>query len=204
VQKAGVTPPGRLMVLWQYIRRHLAARTDVTPQADWRYLASTSGDSRQRDTKSDFPRRLRGTSTVHWKHLATKLVARRLLLTCSGAGSLSSVQKPAGPYEGFGRRNQDLLVQKAGVTPPGRLMVLWQYIRRHLATRTDVTPQETRSSEIQRKSDILRQEGRYSDSTVKYKEKQHPQTGRKVLWQYIGNRHLAARATYLNELKVLR
>ena len=31
--------------------------------------------------------------------------------------------------------------------------------------------QKTRSSGIQRKSDILRQEGRYSDSTVKYKEK---------------------------------
>ena len=75
-------------------------------------------------TKSDFPRRIEGTLTVYWKHLATKLVARRLLLTCSGAGSTELSPKPAGPYEGFGRRNQDLLAQKAGVTPPGRLMVL--------------------------------------------------------------------------------
>ena len=41
-----------------------------------------------------------------------------------GAGSTELNPKPAGPYEGFGRRNQDLLVQKAGVTPPGRLTVL--------------------------------------------------------------------------------
>ena len=44
---ADATPPGKLKVLWQYSRRHLAADTGVTPQADWRYLASTSGDSWQ-------------------------------------------------------------------------------------------------------------------------------------------------------------
>ena len=83
------------------------------------------------ETKSDFPSHIRGTLTVHWKYLATKLLARRLLLTCSGAGSTELSPKPAGPYGGFGRRNQDLLAQKAGVTTPGR----------HLAAETDVTPQ---------------------------------------------------------------
>ena len=76
------------------------------------------------ENKSDFPRRIKGTLTVHWKYLATKLLARRLLLTCSGAGSTELSPKPAGLNEGFGRRNQDLLAQKAGVTPPGRLLVL--------------------------------------------------------------------------------
>ena len=103
---------------WQYIRRHFAVNTE-----------------------SDFPRRIEGTSTVHWKHLAAESAARRLLLSCSGAGSTELSPKPAGPYEGFGRRNQDLLAQNADVTPPGRLKVLWQYIRRHLAADTGVTPQ---------------------------------------------------------------
>ena len=75
-------------------------------------------------TESDFPRQKKGTLTVYWKHLAAESATRRLLLTCSGAGSTELSPKPAGPYEGFGRRNQDLLVQKAGATPPDRLMVL--------------------------------------------------------------------------------
>ena len=54
-------------------------------------------------TKSDFPRRIEGTLTVHWKHLAAESAARRLLLSCSGAGSTELSPKPAGPYEGFGR-----------------------------------------------------------------------------------------------------
>ena len=70
-------------------------------------------------TESDFPRQKKGTLTVYWKHSAAESAARQL-----GAGSAEPNPKPAGPYEGFGRRNQDLLVQKAGVTPPGRLMVL--------------------------------------------------------------------------------
>ena len=76
------------------------------------------------ETESDFPRQKKGTLTVYWKHSAAESAARQLLLTRSGAGSTELNPKPAGPYEGFGRRNQDLLVQKAGVTPPGRLMVL--------------------------------------------------------------------------------
>ena len=74
------------------------------------------------NTESDFPRRIEGTLTVHWKHLAAESAARRLLLSCSGAGSTQLSPKPAGPYKGFGR--QDLLEQNADVTPPGRLKVL--------------------------------------------------------------------------------
>ena len=94
--------PGRLKVLDKYIRRLVTVK----------------------NTKSDFPRRIEGTLTVHWKHLAAESAARRLLLSCSGAGSTELSPKPAGPYEGFGRRNQDLLAQNADVTPPGRLKVL--------------------------------------------------------------------------------
>ena len=122
-------------------------------------------------TKSDF----KGTLTVHWKYLATKLVARRLLLTCSGAGSTELSPKPAGLNEGFGRRNQDLLAQKAGVTPPGRLLVLWQYIWRHLAAESDETPQAdwrylastSRDSwQVKHKKWLPQTAQRYFDSTL--------------------------------------
>ena len=73
--------------------------------------------------------------------MATELATRRLLLSYSGAGSTELSPKPAGHQEGFGRQNQDLLAQNADVTPPDRLEVLGQYIRRHLAADTDVTPQ---------------------------------------------------------------
>ena len=107
-------------------KRHLANRERSNPQTSWR---------------KRLPQTEQGTLTVHWKHLATELATRRLLLSCSGAGSTELSPKQAGPYEGFGRRNQDLLAQNADVTPPGRLKVLWQYSRRHLAADTSVTPQ---------------------------------------------------------------
>ena len=75
-------------------------------------------------TESDFPRQKKGTLTVYWKHSAAESTTRRPLFSSSGAGSTEPSPEPAGSYEGFGRRNQDLLAQKAGVTPPGRLMVL--------------------------------------------------------------------------------
>ena len=53
-------------------KRHLATEKEVTPQTNWRKW---------------LPQTERGTLTVHWKHLATELATRRLLLSYSGAGS---------------------------------------------------------------------------------------------------------------------
>ena len=142
-------------------KRHLATEKEVNPQTNWRKW---------------LPQTERGTLTVHWKHLATELATRRLLLSYSGAGSTELSPKPAGLNEGFGRRNQDLLAQKAGVTPPGRLLVLWQYIRRHLAAESDETPQAG---------------WRYLASTLGTRDSETQKVtspdGPEVLWQYIGS-----------------
>ena len=80
-----------------------------------RVLDSTTSDTWQWTTKR-LPQTDRGTQTVHWKHSATNSLPGDCCSPAQVQDQLSSVQ------------NQ----QKAGVTPPGRLLVLWQYIRWHL------------------------------------------------------------------------
>ena len=63
------------------------------------------------DTESDFPRQIEGTLTVHWKHLAADSAARRLLLSCTGAGSQSSVQKQQDPTKDLADEIRALLKQ---------------------------------------------------------------------------------------------
>ena len=146
----------------QYIRRHLAADTEVTPPDRLKVLGSTLGDTWQQ-TQKWLPQTDWRYLAVHWKHLAAGSAARRLQLSCTGAGSTqSSVQKTAGPYKKFGGRNQGL----AGTKPqkwlpqtdwryltvhqetPGsrhrsdhlkQIEGTRQYIRRHLAANREVT-----------------------------------------------------------------
>ena len=82
-------------------------------------------------TKSDFPRRIKGTLTVHWKYLA-----RRLLLTCSGAGSTELSPKPAegrcnSPRQIVGTLTVHLETSgsRKWRDSPGRLRVLGKYIK---------------------------------------------------------------------------
>ena len=134
----------------QYIRRHLAADTEVTPPDRLKVLGSTlealgsrqcspatvtllhrsrtrksSVQKQQAPTKdladeirallkqkyrSDFPRQIEGTLTVHWKHLAAKQCSlATVTLLHKSRSRKSSVQKTANPYK---------------VTSPGRLKVL--------------------------------------------------------------------------------
>ena len=66
----------------QRFQETLGNRERSDPQTDWRKW---------------LPQTEQGTLTVHWKHLATELATRRLLLSYSGAGSTELSPKPAGP-----------------------------------------------------------------------------------------------------------
>ena len=100
-------------------------------------LLKNLGDPRHR---SDSPRQIEGTWQYIRRHLAADSAARRLQLNTEAGTTQSSVQKQQDPTKDLADEIRALLKQRCSSNSPRQIEGTRQYIRRHLAADTEVTP----------------------------------------------------------------